>query len=330
MTTAAKQPLKSKLCSVLSREYGEDPGGSAPSWDRCLIVEVAKPWKFEVAESSHFPAGVSEALDRAEKAGKPARLQCVSPDPEYSQEGQTRVMLFSRPSGPLMTYSKVDYLVPSDQVGRLAHALLVDSDAVDEFAQHRQQSDGVREILVCTQGTRDVCCASFGFPVYNALRNQYAPALNGGLRVWRVSHLGGHRLAPNLVDMPEARNWVRLGTEHLDALVYRDRPVSEMRPFYRGWIGLRTPHEQMAEREVFMAEGWDWTSRRVTTSLVEPANGSGRATVRLDFEDQNGGSSGSYVAVVEAAAVVPTMHCMADEKPGEAEQYSVSRLEKTA
>ena len=139
MTTAAKQPLKSKLCSVLSREYGEDPGGSAPSWDRCLIVEVAKPWKFEVAESSHFPAGVSEALDRAEKAGKPARLQCVSPDPEYSQEGRTRVMLFSRPSGPLMTYSKVDYLVPSDQVGRLAHALLVDSDAVDEFAQHQQE-----------------------------------------------------------------------------------------------------------------------------------------------------------------------------------------------
>ena len=329
MTTTAQNPLKSRLCSVFSRANGEEPGGSAPSWDQVLIVEVAKPWTFDVTESRHFPVGVSDALDRAEKAGAPARLQAVSPDPEYSRDGLTRVMLFSRPSGPLMTYGKVDYLVPSDQVGRLAHALVADTGGIGDFEQYRQDSDGIREMLVCTQGTRDVCCASFGFPVYNALRNRYAPALDGGMRVWRVSHIGGHRLAPNLVDMPEARNWVRLGTEHLDALVNRDRPVSELRPFYRGWIGLGTPHEQMAEREAFMAEGWDWTNRHVTAGLSEPANGSGRATVRLDFESRRGGASGSYEADVEVAASVPTMDCLADGvEPGEAEQYSVTRLER--
>jgi hypothetical protein len=227
-----------------------------------------------------------------------------------------------------MAYDKDDFMAPSDRIGALVRALLVDSDRLEEFEQYRQQSGDVREMLVCTHGARDTCCASFGFPIYQLLRHQYAPELGGRLRVWRVSHLGGHRLAPNLVDLPEGRNWVRLGPEHLDALVFRNRPVSEMRRFYRGWIALGTPYEQMAEREVFMREGWDWTKRQVTTRLEGPVSAGGQARVRIDFGDRNGGPSGSYEATVEDAAAVPTMECLGEGEPGLAEQYAVSGLEK--
>ena len=328
MSPTARSPTGGQLCSVFSRANGEDPGGSAPHWDRCLIVELAKPWKGEVAESRHFPAGVTTALGRAERAGRPTRLQCVTPDREYSVDGHTRVMLFSKPPGPFVTYVKDDYLAPSDQVGPLVRALLRQSGGLQAFDRYRQDTDGVREILVCAHGARDNCCASFGNAIYHILRHQYAQRLDGRLRVWSVSHLGGHRFAPNIVDLPEGRNWVRLGPEQLDALVYRNRPVSEMRPFYRGWTGLDTPYEQMAEREVLMAEGWDWTQRYVTTRLVQPPQGHGPARVRIDFSDGDGHASGAYEATVEAAEAAPTAACLNGGERREAEQYTVTQLEK--
>ena len=48
MAITARQPSKNQLCSVYSRAIGEDPAGSAPSWQRCLVLEFPKPWKGEV------------------------------------------------------------------------------------------------------------------------------------------------------------------------------------------------------------------------------------------------------------------------------------------
>jgi hypothetical protein len=50
--------------------------------------------------------------------------------------------------------------------------------------------------LVCTHGRRDKCCAKFGMPLYNALREQ------AGDSVWQCSHVGGDRFAGNLVCFP--------------------------------------------------------------------------------------------------------------------------------
>ena len=51
-------------------------------------------------------------------------------------------------------------------------------------------------LLVCTNGSRDRCCAKFGMPLYRTLSEQ-APEL-----VWRSSHLGGHRFAPVMAWLP--------------------------------------------------------------------------------------------------------------------------------
>jgi hypothetical protein len=51
--------------------------------------------------------------------------------------------------------------------------------------------------LVCTHGTKDVCCATFGRPVADAL----AAAHPG--RVWETTHVGGDRWAANLLTLPD-------------------------------------------------------------------------------------------------------------------------------
>ena len=324
MSTTSQRPNKSQLCSIYSREIGEYPAGSAPSWQRCLVLELPKPWKDEVTDSAHFPTEVSDALAKAEAEGRPVRLQCVTPDPEYTAAGHTRMMLFYRQTTPASAFGKIDYAVPSDQAIELATAMIENSHSLRKYDQHRDDTDGVRDILVCTHGSRDTCCATFGIPIYQLLRQEYGPVSDGRLRVWRASHLGGHRLAPNIVDLPEGRNWVRPDVSQLDALVYRRGDVSDISSLYRGLVRLDTPFEQAAEGAVLMREGWGWTGRKVSTSIVESSDQ--QARVRVEATSEDGGKPAAYDVTVAVSGTVQTVACLTGEPKTVEEQYAITSL----
>jgi len=59
---------------------------------------------------------------------------------------------------------------------------------------------------VCTHGKRDPCCAKYGRPLYDALRDQIDPEW-----VWQCTHVGGDRFAGNLVCFPEGLYFGRVG-----------------------------------------------------------------------------------------------------------------------
>ena len=67
-------------------------------------------------------------------------------------------------------------------------------------------------VLVCTNGRRDVCCAKLGAPVAQALAQQ------DGLEVWQTTHLGGHRFAATLLQLPEGLCYGRLEPHEAPAL----------------------------------------------------------------------------------------------------------------
>src|SRR5690606_17397322 len=69
------------------------------------------------------------------------------------------------------------------------------------------------QYFVCTNGQRDLCCARFGLPVYAALRARV------GERAWQVTHLGGHRFAPNVLTLPQGVVYGRVGQDDVDALL---------------------------------------------------------------------------------------------------------------
>ena len=53
------------------------------------------------------------------------------------------------------------------------------------------------QYFVCVNGQRDRCCARFGLPLYRRLRTLV------GERAWQITHLGGHRFAPNVLVLPQ-------------------------------------------------------------------------------------------------------------------------------
>ena len=315
------------MCSLVARSNGEDPVGSVPTWERCLVMELAAPWEHDVAGSKHFPALALEAMKSAERSGPPTRLQCVLPDPEYSRPGHARVMLFQRTAGPFALHTRTEYAVPDTELGSLAAALLSESEAAKGHERYRVDGNGMRDILVCTHGSRDACCATFGFPIYQALRAT-ASALPGSVRVWRTSHTGGHRFAPTVIDLPDGRYWAHMDEDIMETILRRKGPVEPLRMHYRGWAGMPGGPLQAAEREAFLREGWPWMDYLKAGRLREGGQAAEPYIAQIDFAAPNGKVEGAYEAVVETlrSALVP--QCMSLGTKGESPQYRVASLRR--
>jgi len=123
-------------------------------------------------------------------------------------------------------------------------------------------------------------------------------------------------------------NHVRVGVDDLDSLVLRKEPASDLKQLYRGWVALDSPYEQAAEREIFMREGWGWTSRLVSGHLLRVEDDGRQAQVRIDFAGPNGGGPGAYEATVQITGSAPRVDCLRGQETEAAPQYAVSRLVK--
>jgi hypothetical protein len=321
-----------RFCSVVSKANGEDPIGTADTYDQWLILEMPLPWAKTIwMEPNPVPPDVHAALAPVWELNFRFRPLAIAPDRDYSQPGHTHVLHFRRPAAPFAQLEKREYLVPTDAVASLVTALFLQPQILPTFEPYRQNTDQIRDLLVCTHGNVDVACARFGYPIYRQLRQDYAC---DRLRVWRVSHFGYHQFAPTLLDMPEGRCWGHLESSQLDLLVHRKGDIDQIGSFYQGWCVLNQ-FEQIAEREIWLQEGWNWLSylKWGETLAIDSSNADAPnwADVRIHFTSPDSKRSGIYEARVEAYGEVTTMWSSGDETSLESvKQYRVSHLHNAA
>lgn len=88
---------------------------------------------------------------------------------------------------------------------------IINLDLANWFNQATKSETQKRRnrIFVCTNGKRDKCCAKYGLPIYNQLQK------STNWDVWQCSHIGGHRMAPTLITLPDM---VFYGNIHLSKL----------------------------------------------------------------------------------------------------------------
>ena len=48
-----------KPCSELSQLLEEDPIGTAPIWDKCIVIELPSPWSAKIEESKNFDKSIT-------------------------------------------------------------------------------------------------------------------------------------------------------------------------------------------------------------------------------------------------------------------------------
>ena len=216
-------------CSALSAAAGIPLAGTAKRDERWLVLEHRALWGRDALEDSGLTVELAHALLETGRnvllVRRPGRPQGapIAFAARAAEAGSTLVRL---------------------ELGRLEDVLDVDPDR-----------DGVPVegplVLVCTHARRDVCCATHGVPVYNALRRHVPDGL-----LWRSSHQGGHRFAANVLALPDG---IQLGRVEPGAAAEVAAALTDGRiplRFYRGRT-LHAREVQAADAAVRTALGLD-------------------------------------------------------------------------
>ncbi|MBE9079292.1 sucrase ferredoxin [Romeria aff. gracilis LEGE 07310] len=309
------EPLDS-FCAIASRAAGEDPIGTATPYQTYVLIECPQPWPPKVLKSAALPAALRQFM-AAMQAEHSVNFLLV--DPGQRHEG-TRVMVYQQPTGLAQGYQGTEFWV--DSLDGLAARLrqIWQAGSLEGKAIER------RDILVCTHGQRDRCCARYGRPFYRqAVKAVENAGLTDDVRVWQVSHIGGHRFAPTVLDLPQGRCYGRLTPETFGAILTRSGPIGPLKSVYRGWTRLPQPL-QVLERQLMLDYGWVWFEQQVDYAILEL--GDGHLSVKLSVQSP-AGTLKTYCAEIapdpEQACQLKTS-CNADQasevvKYGVAEGY---------
>ncbi len=320
-------------CNHLALQKGLDPGGSAYAFGALLLLEVALPWTQEIcASAGKLPQEVLDLYalyqQRYRETGETPGLflAMIAPDKLYSKPGWRRIILFQRKAAQMAQFARAEYFVPEELAGSLLWALAEAPDTAARFDRWRlKQAASKRDLLVCTHGSVDAACAKFGYPLYRYLRDSHA---HNELRVWRVSHFGGHVFAPTLLDMPNGRYWGYVEEAQARQIVQQSGAVTDLNSHYRGWAGLENGFLQVAERAIWQREGWQWFNNAIQGEIVAQDAGeqSGWAEVLIRASGASG--SAAYRVRVEIVRQVETIHTTGNEALYPYPQYAVRWLER--
>ena len=176
------------FCSELSRRAGELSAGTASTGAVWFLLEYPHGWGRHAFEESALPPEVKQFFKDALARTRHSRLLLIKTDRGRRDARMNLFVVRCRERSPFVVRLRLE---------KYFDALRYD---LAELASGRDLQGGELcdgpLFLVCTHGRRDKCCAKFGVPLYNALRE------HAGERVWQSSHVGGDRFAGNLVCFP--------------------------------------------------------------------------------------------------------------------------------
>ncbi len=196
-------------CSHRSEEAGEELAGTASAIRRWLLVEHAGPWGRNALRDARMPSGLSAALRSIEKRTGARVLLIRQPDHDPGIRRACFAVDTRRAWLGETTLERID------DAGRLNPS---------ERPLFRTISGPLA--IVCTHGRRDPCCAERGRPLA-------ASAAPSGI-AWESTHVGGDRLAANLVLFPHGLFFGRVGPERAAEVIGAYRNGRIVLDLFRG------------------------------------------------------------------------------------------------
>ena len=215
------------FCADLSRENDEPLAATASRIDNWFLVEYRGLWARDALTGSGLSDQVKQHLLDQVRSVPHGRLLFVRRPDRRGRPELVALTAASRPGQTTVTRTEFDAYQDLRGLDLLAGTPV----------EHPI-------FLVCTHGKHDPCCARFGRPLYEALRDELAPDW-----VWQVSHIGGDRFAGNLVCLPEGLYYGRVDRETAGPVLDEHLARRILIPSYRG-RSIYTFAVQAAERVV--------------------------------------------------------------------------------
>jgi len=258
--------MTQSFCAIANRESGEDLIGTASHYSTYVLIECPAPWARKALESQQIPDTLRQYVKtvKAERKGQQnVQFLLVSRGRKSAKAKGTTLIVYEKfppVDGAIETYRGYEFQLDGlDQVEACLEAHWLG----DRLGKPITQKD----VLVCTHGTRDKCCARFGQPFFKAATARAKQGQLPNTRLWKVSHIGGHRFAPTAITLPDGRYYGRLTLSALEAIITCSGSAHQIQPVYRGWGMLPAPL-QILERQLLLQYGWAWFDKAVTYQVL--------------------------------------------------------------
>lgn len=290
-------PDQAVRCTEHRRTLAIDPGGTAIRADRVVLIKTPLPWPKPVFDHERLSA-VAPALKASATPTRTLAFVPASDAPADDGFGplSATVVTFDRSLGQEPTVLERRYLADGPaELEALTTALAADDEATMQAMAGYEAELVTPVLLVCTQGSHDVCCGSEG-----ARFAAEAEALDD-LVVYRVSHTGGHRFSPTAMTLPDGRMWAGLDMPMLREIFSQTGDPAELAEYCRGWWGAATGPAQIAERAVFASFGWAFERSNRTVEVGDGLEGTAACLVA------NG--ERSWSVSVTPGRTVPSIAC---------------------
>ena len=312
-------------CSVESLAIGEPLPGTAPRAKAWLVLEQSGSYGFDALSDSQLPAEIRLALAAAGKeTGTTVVLaRPVGKHADDISTGHRRFWLsHCAPGGSRMRTG----VIPDSELTRPDLKEILIAAAQGELPPWGHKSSEPL-LLVCTHAKRDVCCALAGRPLAQALAED--PETRDS--VMEVSHLGGHRFAPNILLLPTGHVYGRIDADSAKAVLLGARRGKLLHPeFLRGRSSAASPGQvaAVAVRRQFGVDSLDTIDvlRRVGDRLVPfPLRWEGEQG-RADLEVRHLDGRAWSVSVVSSQLAERRESC--GKEPAPAVIWTVDRLDE--
>lgn len=193
------------FCSISSQEAGESLIGTAPHVNTWFLLEHNGKWGYKAFAESNISDKIKSHFNQHLESNPLSRILLIKPNNRSQHSGIIfYAAITDQPQPALYKF----YLDSYDDLLNINLAALANRDP--QLTSHLST---VPLFLICSNGLRDKCCAKYGLPIYNALKDQLGDSL------WQSSHHGGHRFGPNLLCFPHGLSFGRLTLENSSHII---------------------------------------------------------------------------------------------------------------
>lgn len=209
------------FCSVFSAVEAAEPlRATATRADIWLSLEYTGRWDSRAFPQSDLAPALKEHVAAFAEAVPNVRVQFIRRPRSYVPAPIHFFVSIAHAQPPrLYKFMLTSY---EELLDLDLHAIVRDHQVYSRHVVDEQL------FFVCNNGLRDACCAKFGIPVHRAVEAV------AGDQAWQCTHIGGHRLAPNLLFLPHAVSYGRGTPDRAATLVESYRKGEVYLPTYRG------------------------------------------------------------------------------------------------
>lgn len=293
----------SPSCSAFTQSIAVRPAGSGLCLERIVVVSLPEPWpKPALGHALLKPAAAALTASATS-----SRLFAAVPwADEPTVEVYERQAAGNGYQRFAWTFDGADELHAI--VTALAGQPLGEIDAVNDSGATPVDAP---TLLLCTQGSHDVCCGRLGNELAAVVAEQ-----RPDVTLRRVSHTGGHRFAPTLLALPSGRMWAWADLELIDRIAAGEETADDFASMCRGSLTVTKGSAQVAE----LAARIHWGSEPDEPFTVVPIPAASESlsiaspTTQWLVRGADTETSGGELAVqVRPGREIPTIAC---ESPG--------------